>query len=229
MTATIRSVPVTIIVAMCLSAAAPQKQQFAIRGLGGNITSPFIADNCRFVSLIVNASESATRDQPGPPVETAFIAVFITISNQCTNQEININATGQPIVSGNVQRGVQVAGQVEGTAFDFSTFTSTPINGNVDLTLTTTDHPEMTHSESTFGTRSHSSAFEVSDCLRLPALPGTLCLAVSIIWPWLSLPGRRCSTVSTRRITVSLQSSNSPAHGVLDVCDRWRAWTNGTS
>ena len=102
-----------------------------------------VVDNCRAFSIVFNAAETATRAQPGGPVNSAFVAAFIDAVDQCALRETFINATGQPVVSGSVQKGVQIVGSVSGSQFDFTTFTSSPISGAVNVTLTPTDQPVL--------------------------------------------------------------------------------------
>lgn len=156
--------------AMYADGSAPQKQTFQIRGLGVFMTSFFLIDNCQGVNFVFNAAESVTKSGPGKGTDTSSISLFADLTNQCTNSEAFLNVSGQAIITGNVSTQVRVTGQVSGTEYDFSTGTSTPVSGTVDMILTPTDHAENTHSESTYGSRSYFQRIH-SVGLSAPATP----------------------------------------------------------
>jgi hypothetical protein len=151
-------------------ASPPQKQTFQMRGLGVFMTSFFLIDNCQGVNFVFNAAESVTRTGPGGGTGTSSINLFADLTNQCTNAEAFLNVSGEAVITGTVSTQVRVTGQVAGTEFDFSTGTSTPVSGTVDVVLTPTDNPENTHSESTFGSRFYFQRIH-SVGLSAPATP----------------------------------------------------------
>lgn len=137
------------VVALPASAAAPQRSQYAVRGVNASL-SIFMSDQCSYQNVFVSGGESAIKATGTGAVDTSYLNVSVSGFNWCTFTETYGFLEGKAVLTGNIHNKLRIVGQVSG--FLSTNWVQQTVTGEIDLTLTPLEHPILTHSEGTWAT-----------------------------------------------------------------------------